>query len=185
MDLRMQTALVILDQQKGIDNPKLGPRNNKNAQAEILKLLVKWRELEWPIFHVRHRSTHIDSVFWPDQDGFEFKPEFVPLDNEAEIEKRTPCAFINTNLQSLLNQNGITSVVVVGASTNNSIEASVRTGSCLGFTIMVIEDACFAFAKRDYFGIQRSAEEVHAMSLANLNGEYARVVRSADLIFGK
>ena len=182
MRLENNSALVIIDQQKGIDSPKLGARNNPNAQIEISNLLSRWRELNWPIIHVRHRSTQIDSVFWPEQEGFDFKPEFLPLDNECVIEKQTPCAFTNTNLQHLLVQNATTSVVVVGASTNNSVEATVRTGGCFGFNVVVVENACFAFAKDDYFGVQRSAEEVHAMSLANLNNEYALVVNSADLI---
>ncbi len=184
MKLEAKSALIIIDQQKGIDNPKLGARNNKNAQEDILNLLSHWRRISWPIIHVRHRSKQIDSVFWPEQEGFEFKPEFSPRENEFVIEKQTPGAFTNTNLQHLLNQHGITSLVVVGASTNNSVEATVRTGACLGFNMIVIENACFAFAKVDYFGTLRTAEEVHAMSLANLNNEYALVVNSADLILG-
>ena len=183
MKLKTNSALIIIDQQKGIDSPKLGARNNENAQVEILKLLVKWRELNWPIFHIRHRSRHRDSVFWPEQEGFEFKPEFLPRDNEFVIEKQTPCAFTHTNLEDLLNQNSITSIVVVGASTNNSVEATVRTGGCFGFTVIVIENACFAFAKEDYFGVLRSAAEVHAMSLANLKDEYAQIINSAELSF--
>lgn len=37
------------------------------------------------------------------------------------------------------------------------------------------------FAKRDYTGRLRRAEEVHAMSLANLDGEYCQVVTSEEL----
>ena len=182
MKIQTNSALVVIDQQKGIDSPKLGARNNPNAQIEISNLLSRWRELNRPIIHVKHRSMQVDSVFWPEQEGFDFKPEFLPRDNEHVIEKQTPCAFTHTNLQHLSIQHGITCVVVVGASTNNSVEATVRTGGCLGFNMIVIENACFAFAKADYFGVHRSAEEVHAMSLANLNDEYALVVNSADLI---
>jgi len=182
MKIQTNSALVVIDQQKGIDSPKLGARNNPDAQIEILNLLSRWRELNWPIFHVRHRSTQVDSVFWPEQVGFDFKPEFLPRDKEHVIEKQTPCAFTHTNLQNLLIQHGITCVVVVGASTNNSVEATVRAGGCLGFNMIVIENACFAFAKADYFGVHRSAEEVHAMALANLNDEYALVLNLADLI---
>jgi hypothetical protein len=37
------------------------------------------------------------------------------------------------------------------------------------------DDACFTYARRDYQGRLRSAEEVHAKSLANLDGEYCEV----------
>lgn len=33
-------ALVIIDQQAGIDHPKLGERNNPKAEAHMLRLLA-------------------------------------------------------------------------------------------------------------------------------------------------
>lgn len=181
--IKSGAALIIIDQQKGINYPKLGLRNNPHAELEMLNLLSIWRRFNWPVFHIKHRSSEIDSVFWPQQEGFEFKPEFYPFAHENVIEKTTPCAFAKTHCESLLREQGIDTLVVVGASTNNSVEATVRTGGCIGFTVIVIEDACFAFAKTDYAGLPRTAEEVHAMSLANLNGEYAQVIHSSVLEF--
>jgi hypothetical protein len=37
----------------------------------------------------------------------------------------------------------------------------------------VVEDACFTFARKDWNGIERTAAEVHAMSLANLRPNIA------------
>ena len=39
-----------------------------------------------------------------------------------------------------------------------------------------------AIDKVDYFGHRRTAEEVHAMSLANLQGEYAVVVSTEEVL---
>ena len=50
-----------------------------------------------------------------------------------------------------------------------------------GFKTYVAADATFAFAKADYNGIMRSAEDVHAMAMANLHGEYATVVTASEL----
>lgn len=183
MKVKSGSALIIIDQQKGINYPKLGLRNNPQAELEMLNLLSIWRRFTWPIFHVKHRSNEENSVFLPQQEGFEFKPEFYPFAHETVIEKTTPCAFTKTTFAENLREQGIDSLVVVGASTNNSVEATVRTGGCIGFTVIVIENACFAFAKTDYAGLPRTAEEVHAMSLANLNGEYAQVIHSSILEF--
>lgn len=183
MNIKKVSALVIIDQQKGIAHPKLGSRNNPNAESEMLELLSQWRKMGWPVFHIRHRSMQIESVFWPDQKGFEFKLEFLPTANETVIEKKTPCAFAGTNLEILLKENAITSIILVGASTNNSVEATARSGGCKGFSVVVVENACFAFAKADYFGTKRTAEEVHAMSLANLENEYASIVHSSKAKF--
>jgi len=175
-------ALIVIDQQKGIDHPKLGARNNPRAEAEILTLLALWRQQSWPIFHVKHRSKQRESVFWPGQEGFEFKENFQPFEGEVIVEKSVPCAFVNNSLDNELKGLGITEIVLVGVATNNSVESTARTGGNLGYTVYVVEDACFTFAKPDYFGAVRSADEVHAMSLANLHGEYATVVSCVQLI---
>ncbi len=181
MKIKPGSALIIIDQQKGINYPQLGLRNNTDAELEILNLLSIWRRFNWPVFHVKHRSSQENSVFWPLQPGFEFKPEFFPFAHEHVIEKTTPCAFAKTSLEFLLKEQGIDTLIVVGAATNNSVEATVRAGGCIGFNIVVIDDACFAFAKADYAGMPRTAAEVHAMSLANLDGEYAQVMHSSAL----
>ena len=55
----------------------------------------------------------------------------------------------------------------------------------LGFDTYLVEDCRFTFARRDFAGRLRSGEEVHAMSLANLYGEYCKVIGSAALVLGK
>ena len=178
----LNAALIIIDQQQGLDNPKLGSRNNPDAETVMLRLLSAWRTKQWPIIHVKHRSSEPDSVFWPEQQGFEFKPEFLPHGDELVIEKKIPCALLNTNFEKILDQKNIRKIVLIGASTNNSIEATARTACGLGFRVFIVEDACFAFAKKDYFGTARSAAEVHAMSLANLQGEYAQIINAEQLL---
>lgn len=176
------TALIIIDQQQGLDNPKLGSRNNPDAETIMLKLLNAWRVAGMPIIHVRHCSNDPDSVFWPEQQGFEFKSNFLPQGDELIIEKSIPCAMLTNNLKQILDQLSIQKIVLVGASTNNSVEATARTASGFGFNVVIVEDACFTFAKSDYLGTKRTATEVHAMSLANLNGEYAQVISSIELL---
>lgn len=178
-------ALIVIDQQKGLDHPKLGARNNPDAQSEMLGLLRLWRERNWPIVHVKHRSKQRESVFWPEQEGFEFKEEFKPKNAELVIEKSVPCAFTNNMLEGALKRLGVSEIVIVGAVTNNSVESTARTGGNLGYTVYVVENSCFTFAKPDYYGKARTADDVHAMSLANLHGDYATVLSSSQLISGK
>jgi hypothetical protein len=54
-------------------------------------------------------------------------------------------------------------------------------GLNLGFAAYVGADATFTFAKTDFNGILRSADEVHAIALANFQGEYASVLSSAEI----
>jgi len=178
-------ALVIVDLQKAIDDPRWalhGPRNNPDAERNVAVLLVAWRERGWPIYHVRHDSVEPDSAYRSGQPGNEFKPEAEPLRGEAVIVKHTHSAFIGTDLEARLGRAGIVTLVVCGVITNNSVEATVRMAGNLGFETYLVEDACFTFARPDWDGRIRTAEEVHAMSLSNLNGEYAAVLTTAQVL---
>jgi nicotinamidase-related amidase len=182
MAFRQDAALIVIDQQKGIHHPKLGRRNNPQAEERIQALLRHWRSTGRPVIHVQHLSHLPDSVFWPGQSGVEFQDNCVPAPGEQLIQKRVPDAFSGTPLQAQLRAAGIVQLVLVGVATHNSVEATARTGGNLGFDTWVIEDACYTFDKPDFFGAPHPAELVHAMSLGNLHGEYATVINSRDVL---
>ena len=171
-------ALIIIDMQKGMADPAAGTRNNPEAEQNIAALLGAWRTAGATVVHVRHISRTVGSLFWPGQAGVEFQERLAPLPDAHVVEKNVPDAFINTGLERWLRVRGIGGLVIVGVSTNNSVEASARTAGNLSFATHVVADACFAFAKVDYAGVPRSAEDVHAMALSNLDGEYATIVHT-------
>jgi nicotinamidase-related amidase len=182
MELQENAALILIDQQKGILHPKLGPRNNPEAELRMLALLMFWRQSARSVVHVHHLSRSSDSVFWPGQSGVEVQERFEPMAGEGLIQKQVPDAFSGTRLEQDLRSAGIGQLVIVGVATNNSVESTARTAGNLGFDTWVVEDACFTFDKADYFGKARSADEVHAMSLGNLHGEYATVVSARQIL---
>jgi nicotinamidase-related amidase len=178
---RARPALIIVDMQKGMANPALR-RNNPEAERNIDLLLEAWREAGATVVHVRHISRTPGSPFWPGQPGVEFQEGLAPLPGEHVVEKNVPDAFINSGLERWLHARGIAQVLIVGVSTNNSVEATARTAGNLGFETQVVADATFAFDKIDYAGKRRTAEEFHAMALANLDGEYATVVDTQRIL---
>lgn len=177
-------ALIIIDMQQGMASPAAGSRNNPAAERQIATLLKAWRAADATVVHVRHISRTPGSPFWPGQSGVEFQPALAPLPEEHVVEKNVPDAFIHSGLERWLRVRGISKLLMAGVSTNNSVESSARTAGNLGFATQVVADACFAFAQVDYAGTPRTADEVHAMALANLHGEYAQVVTTAQVIEG-
>jgi nicotinamidase-related amidase len=175
-------TLVIIDMQNCMADPAAGLRNNPHAEERIAQLLAAWRGHGAPVVHVRHISRSAQSLFAPGQPGAAFQVRFAPLEHEHVVEKNVPDAFVHSGLERWLHVRGITRLVLVGVSTNNSVESSARSAGNLGFRTQVVSDATFAFAQTDYAGTARSADEVHAMSLANLNGEYAQIRTSVDVI---
>ncbi|KPY29962.1 MULTISPECIES: cysteine hydrolase family protein [Pseudomonas syringae group] len=182
MDIHPDSALILIDMQQGINHPRLGRRNNPQAEARMSELLSAWREAGRPVIHVRHFSTSPSSVFWPEQSGVEYQPAFVPQADERELSKQVPDAFCGSFLEMWLRSDGIRQMVIAGVVTNNSVESTARSGGNLGFEVIVAHDACFTFDQTDFYGTPRSAEDVHAMSLANLHGEYATVLSTAQIL---
>jgi nicotinamidase-related amidase len=175
-------TLIIIDMQNCMADPAAGPRNNPQAEERIDELLAAWRAHGAPVVHVRHISRSAQSMFAPGQRGAAFQPRFEPLTSEHVMEKNVPDAFANSGLERWLHARGMRQLVIAGVSTNNSVESTARSAGNLGFEAQVVADACFAYAQTDYAGTPRSADEVHAMALSNLNGEYAQVVTSAQAI---
>lgn len=177
-----ESALLLIDMQQGMRDPAAGERNNPDAEANIQRLLAAWRKAGWPVVHVRHASSTPGSPFWPGQPGASFQPELAPVAGEHVVEKNVPDAFLRTGLERWLHVRGLRRVVVVGVSTANSVESTSRSAGNLGFDTIVVSDACFTFARKDHAGVSRTADEVHAMSLANLEGEYAAVMSTAEIL---
>ena len=176
------TALLVIDMQKAIDHPSWGRRNNPDAEINISRLLSTWRQKGRPVIHVRHSSREEKSTYRSHQEGFEFKPEVQPQNGEILITKNINNAFIGTGLEAVLLQGGISTLVICGVTTNNSVEATARMAGDLGYQTFVVSDATASFDKIDFSGHHRTAEEVHAMSLANLQGEYATIASTEDVL---
>lgn len=180
--LPAEAALLIIDMQRGIHHPRLGRRNNPQAEAHLKAVLDHWRVQQRPVVHVRHLSRQPESVFWPGQSGCEFQDDFVPLDQEAVFDKNVPDAFTATGLERWLHARGIRHLVIAGVITNNSVESTARSAGNLGFKVQVIGDACYTFDQVDLNGRLWPAEEVHALSLSNLAMDYAEIVEHLHLL---
>lgn len=181
-ELPKTTALIIIDVQQAIDDPVWGARNNPDAEAKIAELLAAWRASGRPVIHVQHLSTEAESPYRPGQPDCEFKDDVRPKAGETVIQKSTNSAFVDTGLQPLLVDRGISTLVITGVLTNNSVEATARMAGNLGYHTFVVSDATAAAEVTDLRGRHWPAEDVHALSLANLNGEYATVIDCATVL---
>lgn len=175
-------ALIIIDMQRGMLPENTGPRNNPAAEDNIARLLSIWRERDLPIVHVRHVSRQASGSFWAGSENCEFQPRFEPLPHEHRLEKNVNDAFANSGLERWLRVRDISRLVVTGVSTNNSVEATVRAAFCLGFEVTLPGDACYTYDKVDILGVARPAEDWHVMALSNMQGEYATVTSTEDVV---
>ncbi len=175
-------ALIVIDVQKGFENPVWGTRNNPQAEANISILLNHWRKNNFPIIHIKHNSEELNSPLRPDKVGNDFKDKVKPLPTEKIFGKSVNSAFIGTGLEKYLNEEGLCSLVFVGLTTDHCVSTSVRMASNLGFKGIVISDATAAFEKQGHDGKLYSAEEIHQVNLVSLNNEFCSVKTTQNIL---
>ncbi|MBC8122744.1 MAG: cysteine hydrolase [Gemmatimonadaceae bacterium] len=179
--MTVSTALLLIDVQKGFDEPVWGARNNPQAERRIGELLSVWRKASWPVIHVQHLSVSPDSPLRPAQPGCAFKPEAHPREGEPIFQKSVNSAFIGTILETYLREQGIAKLVLVGLTTDHCVSTTTRMAANLGFEVTVVEDAVATF-DRVWRGKHFPAQLIHEASLASLEGEFATVVVAAELL---
>ncbi|CAH0150865.1 cysteine hydrolase family protein [Chryseobacterium sp. Bi04] len=177
-------ALVLIDIQKGFLDEDYwgGNRNNKTAEQVSGQLLEKWRALHLPIFHIRHSSSNINSKLHETHTGFEFNDYVLPKNDEPVITKTVNSAFIGTNLKEQLDHQNITTLVIVGITTNHCVSTTTRMAGNYGYETYLISDATAAFDRLGINGEKYDSELIHLTTLANLNDEFAVVWDSEKLL---
>ena len=175
-------ALLVVDVQRGFDDPSWGRRNNPALEARVAELLSAWRAADRPVLHARHMSTLPASPLRPGQRGNGFKADATPRSGEPVIEKRVNSCFIGTSLDEDLRRAGIRGLVLAGLTTNHCVSTTARMAGNLGYAVWVVSDATAAFDRTGPDETLYPAELVHAMALSDLHGEFAAVTDTRTLI---
>ena len=175
-------ALLVIDVQNAIDDPVWGRRGQPDMEDRIVELLEAWRERHLPVVHIRHDSTDPASPYRPGSPGNEFKSSVAPAPGEPVVDKRTNSAFIGTDLSDVLDELQARQLVVTGVLLENSVETTVRMAGNLGFEVIIPEDAVASIDRTDRRGQHWKAEDVHALTLAVLDQEYARISNVREII---
>ena len=181
----MTAALILIDFQQGFDAPVWCQRNNQHAGVAAVKLLMHWRNNDWPLFHVRHLSQDPNRPL--SGEGFGFRAGLEPRAGEVVIQKSVNSAFIGTDLEKRLRHDGIFDLVICGLTTPHCVSTTTRMAANLGFNVALVADACAAFTSNANTGwnpdaTPLSAQEIHNMALSHLHGEFAQVVNSSAIL---
>jgi len=175
-------ALVILDVQDAIDQPVWDGKNNPGYLAVIQRLLTHWRLNGWPVLHIKHDEPIPTSSYHTHGPWNGIKKDVAPITGETVIAKQQNCAFIGTELDVVLRGMQIDRLVLTGVVIHNSMDATVRAGKALGYTIILPSDATTAVPVAGPDGKSWDAATVHDLTLAILSGEYAEVMTSDNVI---
>ncbi|KAL4919098.1 Isochorismatase-like protein [Aspergillus aurantiobrunneus] len=188
-------------------NPSL--KQNLNALITAFRA-AKSRNTgnELEIIHIFHTSTSLTSPLHPTaENGTGIQPleiaQPAPDGSEPVMWKHVNSAFIGTKLEQHLRERGIRQLIVAGITTDHCVSTSVRMAANLRVVdrypkgepvlnadgsqegvvpvdkgrIVLVGDATATWAKGGF-----GAETVHAVTLASLDGEFADVKSTAEVV---
>lgn len=134
-----------------------GERNNPTMEQNIVRLVQAWRASGRAVLEVAHESR------WPG----------APVHYSA---------FVGTSLESELVRRGVGTLVLTGLATDRCVSTTARLAANLGFATYVVADATATFERLGPDGRRHAAAAVHAIALAELNGEFATIVDTAAVL---
>src|SRR5690242_2457713 len=149
---------------------------------QIQALLALFRRKEMEIIHLRVAEVTNDSrdVGWKQlvrglvvpANSKEADPldEVAPVNDEIVVSKSSSGVFPVTNLDRLLRNMEITTLIFTGTSTGGCVESAVRDAVDLGYDVVVVGDACACSTKAD-----------HQRALARMEGGLTRVMTTREV----
>jgi nicotinamidase-related amidase len=91
---------------------------------------------------VHLRALHRRAETLRGTEEFDMREEFVPQLGEAIVDKPGSSAFTTGNLDALLRNAGIQTIVFCGVVTNACVLLSALTAWDLGYAVQIVDDAC-------------------------------------------
>ena len=181
------TALLLIDVQKGVHDlthwgGPTGRMNNPACLSNLQSLLTGFRDASLTVAFTRHDSLEPDSPLKFSQPGGAQLDGLDPNPGEIVIEKSVNSGFIGTDLDLQLRRAGISRLVIAGYFTNFCVETTTRMAGNMGFDCYLAHDACATCNRIDLDGADHDPEVVHALSVANMHGEFCTAITSAQAL---
>jgi nicotinamidase-related amidase len=131
---RPNTALLVIDVQNGV----VAAAHERGAVvANIGTLVEKARKDDTPVVWVQHSDEQLAKG----SDDWQIVAELAPDESEPVVEKEYADSFEDTTLETTLSELGVGRLVVVGASTDECIRATLHGAVVRGYDATLVSDA--------------------------------------------
>jgi nicotinamidase-related amidase len=131
---RPHTALLVVDVQNGVME---NAHERDRVVANIRTLVDGARAAGVDVVWVQHRSEHLPAG----SERWEYVPELERREDEPLVAKAFGDSFEETELEAVLAQRGIGSLIVAGAQTDACIRSTLHGAIVRGYDATLVEDA--------------------------------------------
>lgn len=177
----MKSALLVIDVQNGLCTGPWAMFDIDAVVDRINAVAAKARLAGVPVIFVQHEESEGPLQFGTNE--WQIYERLATRADEAHIRKTTPNSFHDTELQTLLQSQGIDRLIVCGLQSDFCVDATARGAVALGYPVVLVSDAHTTMDNGELSAAQISTNL--NVALANLDGSAARVtvIAAADLQF--
>ncbi|MCY3773175.1 MAG: cysteine hydrolase family protein [Gemmatimonadetes bacterium] len=140
----MKSALLVIDTQVNMFEDGTAVHKAPTLLATLDRVISRARVMRIPIIYVQHNGPPGDPDE-PDSPGWFIHEQILPREGDIVIQKHTPDAFHDTPLKSILKDNDIGKLVIMGVQTENCISTTCHHARIAGFSITLIQDGHSTF----------------------------------------
>ena len=173
---QMKRALLVIDVQNEYFTGLLPVSYPPGSMDNILKAMDFACERGMPVIVIQHTvPDDAAPVFRKGSPGWELHPEITARKYDHLVEKYLPGSFTGTDLESLLRERGVDTVVIAGYMTQMCCDTTARQAFHLGFSVEFLADATGTLAIANDAG-SVTAEELHRAILVTQAMRFAKVI---------
>lgn len=130
------TALLVIDLQKQVLETAW---QADDVVARTAQLIARAREQQTPIVFVQHHAKDGDGLV-RGTEGWKFAKAVAPGPDDTVVEKNYSDAFVETDLEAILDGLDVSHLVVAGAESDACITTTVRRALAEGYDVTLAED---------------------------------------------
>jgi len=135
----MVAALIVVDVQEGLFRPFPSPALSGDVFTRINELTSRARAAGVPVIFIQHETATGDLEYG--SPGWALAKELHVRAPDEIVRKTTPDSFLRTNLGSILENSGVSNVVICGYATEFCVDTTVRRAAALGYNVTLVADA--------------------------------------------
>ncbi len=147
----MRPAVLVIDMIVDFTTGRLGSPAARNIRPALMKFLTQARSKKAPVFYCQdaHVPSDPELKVWGPHGmfgtaGAKTDPLLKPKENEPVIPKHTFDAFFGTDLDDLLKETGVNTVILTGVATEICIQQTAAAAFFRGYWVSVPRDGTAA-----------------------------------------
>jgi nicotinamidase-related amidase len=169
-----KTALLVIDVQESFRHAPYFEESGLNTYLSTQQKLIDGANAAGiPVVQIFHVDG--DRAF-AEENGFVRTLEGIQIKPAVTFRKNRHSAFVGTQLDAWLKDNGITRLIVSGIRTEQCCETTTRHGSDIGYSVDYVTEATLTFPMTHASGEVFSAEQIAKRTELVLAGRFARIV---------